>query len=303
MIKKIAFLFLLTGASFCLMAQTAAPTMLYGAVSYDIPSKAVNSSIRVSVSLPQGYDKNANKKYPVLYVLDAYYSFPVMHQLHKMMAGEIEPMIIVGIGDDRMSILDWLVTRYPLLTHDYDAYEDSFQVNVILRGAPVNLVSGGGQKYYDAIKNEVIPFIESNYSTNEDRGLVGHSLSGLFTTHVFFKDNGYFTRFGINSTPLFANNDEAFKLEQKYFESKKQLTGKVFISAAGLEGDKMFVNRANKIAEVLRSRNYTSLKVESVIFPDESHVSVMAAMLSRSLYSLYGLPVDRSIGKGHKADH
>ena len=89
----------------------------------------------------------------------------------------------------------------------------------------------------------------------------------------------------------------------KYFESKKQLTGKVFISAAGLEGDKMFVNRANKIAEVLRSRNYTSLKVESVIFPDESHVSVMAAMLSRSLYSLYGLPVDRSIGKGHKADH
>ena len=69
MIKKIAFSFLFTVASFCLMAQTAAPTMLYGAVSYDIPSKAVNSSIRVSVSLPQGYHKNANKKYPVFMFL------------------------------------------------------------------------------------------------------------------------------------------------------------------------------------------------------------------------------------------
>lgn len=302
MIKKIAFSFLLTVTSFSLMAQKAEPTMLYGAVSYDIPSKIVNNSIRISVSLPQGYDKKSNTKYPVLYVLDAYYSFPVMHQLHKMMAGEIEPVIIIGIGDDRMSILDWLITRYPLLTHDQDSYEDSFQVNMILQGAPVKLVSGGGQKYYDAIKNEVIPFIESNYATNQDRGMVGHSLSGLFTAHVLFKDNGYFTRFGINSAALFVNNDESFKLEQKYFESKKQLIGKVFISAAGLEGDKLFANRANKLAQVLKSRNYTSLKVESVVFPDESHVSVMGAMLSRSLYSLYGLPVDRTIGKGHKAD-
>ncbi len=302
MIKKIAFSFLLTVTSFFLMAQKAEPAMLYGAVSYDIPSKIVNNSIRISVSLPQGYDKQSNTKYPVLYVLDAYYSFPVMHQLHKMMAGEIEPVIIVGIGDDRMSILDWLITRYPLLTHDQDSYEDSFQVNMILRGAPVKLVSGGGQKYYDAIKNEVIPFIESNYSTNQDRGMVGHSLSGLFTSHVLFKDNGYFTKFGINSAALFVNNDESFRLEQKYFESKKQLTGKVFISAAGLEGDKLFANRANKLAQVLKSRNYRSLKVESVVFPDESHVSVMGAMLSRSLYSLYGLPVDRTIGKGHKAD-
>ncbi len=283
-----------------LTAQTAQPTILFGAQSYDIHSKIINTDIRVSVSIPQGYDPKSGKKYPVLYVLDAFYSFPIIHELNKMMSNEIEPVIIVGIGDDRISLLDWLVTRYPLLTHDYDAYEDSFQVNVILHGAPVKLHSGRGQTYYDAIKNEVIPFIESKYATNTDRGMIGHSLSGLFTSHVLFKDNGFFTRFGINSAALFHNNDEPFKLEQKYFESKKQLTGKVFISAAGLEGDNMFVNRANKLANILRSRNYKSLKVESVIFPEESHVSVIASMLSRSLYSLYGLPMDRSIGKGHR---
>ncbi len=299
MLKRIIPFISLLFAIYYSIAQDAQSTILADAVSYDIPSKIINNPIRISISLPMGYNKNSLKKYPVLYVLDAFYSFPIMHELHKMMAGEIEPVIIVGIGDDRISLQEWLITRYPILTHDKDAYEDSYHSN----NMKVNLVSGNGENYYNAIKKEVIPFIEANYSTNADRGMVGHSLSGLFTSHVLFKDNGYFTRFGINSAALFVNNDEPFKLEKEFFESKKQLTGKVFISAAGLEGDKIFVNRANKLSNILKSRNYNSLKVDSYIFPDESHVSVVGAMLSRSLYSLYGLQVDRSIGKGHKANN
>ena len=297
MIKKIIYSFLVIIISNNVRAQVAEPTILSGAVSYDIPSKILNTQIRISVSLPQGYDKNGSKKYPVLYVLDGFYSFPIIHELNKVMSGEIEPVIIVGLGDNRMSIPEWLVSRYPLLTHDKDTYEDSYHSN----NMKTKLVSGSGQLYYDAIKTEVIPFIEKNYATNDDRGLVGHSLGGLFTSHVLFKDNGYFKRFGINSAALFVNDEEPFKLEQKYFDSKKQLVGKVFLSAAGLEGDTLFVIRTNNFANALRSRQYRDLKVDSYIFPDESHGSVIGAMLSRSLYSLYGLNVDRSIGKGHKA--
>lgn len=302
MIKKLAFLYTLILISSLAIAQDPQDFILNGAVCYDINSKIINSDIRISVSLPQGYDPKSNIKYPVLYVLDAFYSFPIIHEMHKMMASEIEPVIIVGIGDGRMSGIDWFVSRYSLLTYTSDKYEDSFHVNVLLNGLPVKMQSGNGQKYYDAIKTEVIPFIESHYTTNEDRGLVGHSLSGLFTSEVLFKDNGYFSRYGINSAALFFGSDEPFKLEQKYFESKKQLSGKVFISAAALEGDKTFVKRSIKFANVLRSRNYKKLKIESVVFPKESHVSVIAAMLSRSLYALYGLPVNRSFPKGHRAD-
>ena len=297
MIKKIIYSLLIILTTNNVFAQVAEPTILSGAVSYDIPSKILKTPIRISVSLPQGYSKNASKKYPVLYVLDAFYSFPIMHELNKVMTGEIEPVIIVGIGDDRISIPEWAVTRYPLLTHDKDTYEDEYHSNNL----KTKLISGSGQQYYDAIKTEVIPFIESNYSTNDDRGMVGHSLSGLFTSHVLFKDNGYFTRFGINSAALFVGDEGPFKLEQAFFESKKQLVGKVFISAAGLEGDKLFVFRTNKFVNALRSRHYQNFKVDSYIFPDESHASVIGAMLSRSLYSLYGLNVDRSIGKGHRA--
>ena len=285
-----------------IIAQDPQATILNGAVSYDINSKIINSEIRISVSLPQGYDPKSNVKYPVLYVLDAFYAFPIIHEMHKMMASEIEPVIIVGIGDGRVSTMDWFVSRYPLLTHTSDAYEDSFHLNVLLKGLPVKMKSGNGQKYYDAIKTEIIPFIESHYTTNGDRGLLGHSLSGLFTSEILFKDNGYFNRYGINSAALFYNKDEPFHLEQNFFESKKQLSGKVFISAAALEGDKTFVERSIKFANILRSRNYKNLKIESVVFPEESHVSVIAAMLSRSLYSLYGMPVNRSFPKGHRAD-
>ena len=131
-------------------AQNAQPATLFGAEAYDIPSKIMKSNIRVSVSVPMGYDAKAAIKYPVLYVLDAFYSFPLMHEMHKIMSGEIEPVIIVGIGDDRMSLPEWIISRYPVLNFDNVAYEDSFHVANLLRGAPVKLHSGDGAQYYDA---------------------------------------------------------------------------------------------------------------------------------------------------------
>jgi len=160
--KKL-FVLLLALITFSALAQSPQPATLFGAEAYDVPSKIMKSNIRVSVSVPMGYDAKADKKYPVLYVLDAFYSFPLMHEMHKMMAGEIEPAIIVGIGDDRMSLPEWIISRYPVLNFDNVAYEDSFHVANLLRGAPVKLHSGDGAQYYDDIKKEVMPFIEANY--------------------------------------------------------------------------------------------------------------------------------------------
>ena len=222
--------------------------------------------------------------------------------MHKMMAGEIEPAIIVGIGDDRMSLPEWVITRYPILSYDNVAYEDSFHVATLLRGAPVKLHSGDGASYYDAIKKEVIPFIEAHYKTNDDRGLTGHSLSSLFASHVLFKDPGYFSKIGINSAPLFVNNDETMHLEKAFYDAKKSLKGKVFISASSLEGKNLFEKRALNLANALKSRNYPGLTVKHHVFQDESHVSEIGALTGKILYFFYGLPVDRSLGRGHKAD-
>jgi predicted alpha/beta superfamily hydrolase len=299
--KKLLFL-LIAFVAFQGKAQTAQPASLFGAVAYDIPSKYIKSNIRVSVSVPMGYDPKADTKYPVLYVLDGFYSFPLMHEMHKIMAGEIEPAIIVGIGDDRMSLPEWIITRYPILSYDNVAYEDSFHVANLLRGAPVKLHSGDGALYYDAIKKEVIPFIEANYKTSTDRGLTGHSLSSLFASHVLFKDPGYFSKIGINSAPLFVNDDETMRLEKAFYDSKKSLTGKIFISASSLEGKNLFEKRALNLANALKSRNYSGLTVKHHVFQDESHVSEIGALTVKILYFFYGLPVDRSLGKGHKAD-
>ena len=209
-------------------------------------SKTVGVTRKAIIYTPPSYSKS--KKYPVLYVLDGFYSFPLMHEMHKMMAGEIEPAIIVGIGDDRISLPEWIIQRYPILSFDNVAYEDSFHVAMALRGAPVKLHSGDGALYYDAIKKEVIPFIEANYKTSTDRGLTGHSLSSLFASHVLFKDPGYFSKIGINSAPLFVNDDETLRLEKAFFASRKTLQGKIFISASSLEGKNLFEKRALNLA-------------------------------------------------------
>ena len=98
------------------------------------------------------------------------------------------------------------------------------------------------------------------------------------------------------------NDDETMRLEKAFYDSKKSLTGKVFISASSLEGKNLFEKRALNLANALKSRNYPGLTVKHHVFQDESHVSEIGALTGKILYFFYGLPVDRSLGKGHKAD-
>ena len=55
--------------------------------------------------------------------------------------------------------------------------------------------TGGGKKFLSFITDELIPYIESSYSTSNHRTIIGHSLGGLIVFEALLQKKDYFTNY------------------------------------------------------------------------------------------------------------
>ena len=147
--------------------------------------------------------------------------------------------------------------------------------------------SGGAADFLKVIRTEIIPLIEKQYRINGDRGIAGHSFGGLFATYCLFSASDIFNRFGINSPSYWWNDKHMFKVEKSFAAQHQTLEARVFMSVGSLEGRSMTPVMTD-FADSLKSRNYKGLKLTTHVFEDENHMSVVPAMISRTLRVLYG---------------
>lgn len=153
----------------------------------------------VTVYPPPGYEENADRDYPVLYMQDGQNLFDSETSFVKgrtwqlaetadaaIEAGEIEPVILVGIahaGERR-------VAEYTP-THDWKL--------------------GGGQadKYGRLLTEELLPYIAANYRVRpgaENTGLGGSSLGGLATLYLGLKYGSVFGKLAVLSPSVWWNH-------------------------------------------------------------------------------------------------
>jgi hypothetical protein len=55
------------------------------------------------------------------------------------------------------------------------------------------------------------------------------------------------------------------------------------------EKEEVFAENVKRLTEILRSRNYWNLKLNTVIFEGEGHITCFPAAISRGLTELYAL--------------
>ena len=79
-----------------------------------------------------------------------------------------------------------------------------------------------------------------------------------------------------------------FEMEKTFSEHNQSLPVKVFMSVGRMEGNSM-TPVMTAFADSLKSRNYKGLNLSTHIFEDETHMSVVPAMISRTLRVLYGI--------------
>ena len=150
------------------------------------------------VYLPPGYDEQTERTYPVLYMHDGQNLFDPAtsfagrtwqvreHADAAIEAGEVEPLVIVGIyntGDKRLA-------EY---THERDWQ----------RGG------GDAAKYGRLITEELMPWVAKRYRIETDRastGLAGSSLGGLVTLYLGLRHAQHFGKLAVMSPSVWWNH-------------------------------------------------------------------------------------------------
>jgi len=256
-------------------------------------SDIVGQDYELSVSLPNSYS-TLDTTYPVLILLDPYRAFSMVKGLTEVFTTTytiIPEVIIVGIGyggEGMAARLNWALGR----VRDYSPVrnvetEEAYERLIDEAGLPnIDVESGGAPLFLEFIRKELFPFIESNYRADSNmRILSGYSFGGLFGLYALFHDPDLFDKYFIGSPTIRYSDGITYEYEANFADTHTDLEADVFMSSGSLES--WTAETMNKMVEQLQSRNYKSLKLETVIFENETHVTCYPAAMCRGLVELF----------------
>lgn len=248
-------------------------------------SKNVSDSFLISVSLPNDYNEQPSKKYPVVYLLDANLYFDIVAAtLNKYSEVGLTPsVILVGIGYKDFPTMDSLRNRddtYPTAIPEYQM-----------------TISGGADKFLSFIVNELVPNIDKDYEVDTTkRVIMGHSLGGYFTTFAFLqylmtKSNGFDSY--IAASPSIHYNKYWLLNQLKEIPSPKnnQKKIKIYITYGGLEdaenqndpGMMKLVDLTNQLSGVLEAKRLNFVNYKTDIFSNLDHMDTQLLTFIKGL--------------------
>jgi len=274
-------------------AATGAPAQRGGGQAYellgtevwDVPDPATGRTYQLFVSLPASYGKEPQRRYPVLYVTDADYAFPVVRQIARRLNVEgpkIEEFILVGLsyakGDDAVA------SR----RRDYTPTPNGPS------SAPADAKHGEGAKHQAWLRDRALPFVNGRYRTEPGRSiLLGHSYGALLATQILFSEPEMFGGYVLGSPSLWYDKRHMFGIEAAYAAKHHDLKANIFLYTGEYEavrkGDARFNQETDLVADsrafaaVLRKRGYPGLVLEDEVLNGEDHVSVAPRGFTRAL--------------------
>jgi predicted alpha/beta superfamily hydrolase len=247
------------------------PYILTGTEVWDVPDPVSQRGYQVFVSLPASYEKESHRRYPVLFVTDANYAFPVIREISRRLNVEhaqIADFILVGLSYAKGE--DGTLSR----DRDYTPTRNG------PRGTPAGTVQGHGPAYQAYLRDRVLPFIAQRYRTDPRRTLfLGHSYGALLGAQILFTDPGMFSSYILGSPSLWYDKHHIFGMEDMYAARHHDLAAKVYMYVGEYETNRF--NRTNDLVadnraleSRLRKRKYPNLVLKSDVLNDEDHLSV-----------------------------
>lgn len=238
----------------------------------------------IRVALPPSY-RRTEKSYPVLWVVDGSLFF-------EAAVGEstsnrhIPELIVISIGTPQ-EVSDKEFSRRR--SYDFSATKDqcSYQepggdlyeklCRLTLERSPVDQM-GGAAEFLEFIVNDVRQSLLKDYRLENDNTLFGYSAGGYFCTYALLTRTDAFDRYICASPNLNMDSGLAFKLEERYAKSHKDMPAKVFFSAGegeilegGIVSAAGLVSWTARIAEILKVRGYPSLQLHARVLPGLVH--------------------------------
>jgi predicted alpha/beta superfamily hydrolase len=260
-------------------------------------AEGTNRDYQVLVSLPPSYAGDSNRRYPVIFVTDANYAFPLIRSIGRRVGDHgdgTEEFILVGLAYATGDTPEYSRRRdYTPTPHGTaGAVSD-------MSGRPV--VYGESDIYRRFIKNQVFPLIAANYRADMTRKIyAGHSYGGLLGLEMLIAEPDMFQYYILGSPSLQFDHQVEFARMRKATSAMKDMPANVLMVLGAYETiapkahDPRYntsvdmVRNARRFMDELKAKHYPGLHIQMTTVPDEDHLTVFPAVFTRGL--LWALP-------------
>jgi predicted alpha/beta superfamily hydrolase len=285
---------------------------LFQTDAFDLDSAVLGRRYEISVALPLSYHAT-DRRYPVLVVLDANLAFAGTVETARVLAlgGEAEELIVVGVGSPWAEGMEGFGRRRfyefsPAERWDVDGPFAEVTKAAFAQAGVDPQVMGGAPKFLRLLTEEVLPVIGRDYRADlTSPGLFGDSAGGAFALYALLSGVSPFRKYICGSPATAQCNDALYRMEEHYAATHSDLDAAMFLAAGSEEMGSPFLEGGGIASGVCRFsglfalRQYPNFRVTSHFFPDEGHVSVIPAIVSRGIRTLwdtgrrFGIPPKR----------
>lgn len=251
-----------------------------------INSKILDTERKIKIHLPKSYETSKDNTYPLILVLDAEHTF-------YFTAGNTEIMYDPDPDFEQIpeTIVVGIFQNYSLDGTDYN----------YVRGSDASWDTDTGKfsksskKFYEFIKNELLPYLEKNYRIGEFKSLLGHSLTASFIASTLLENDSLFDAYILLSPNLLGFNETLF---DKIENGKQNKMVYLCTSDNDLEGHKTSIDNLNN--DYFSKREYKKTVYEFQKFQDENHMSLISRSIPfaiEHIFKLYQPINDKTIEK------
>ena len=244
----------------------------------EITSTYNNQQYQIKLSYPKSYFTHKEKKYPVLYILDAETNFGgVSYITQRLIKDKLIPeILVVGIAYNT----DYR-NFYRLRSRDLTPVEDK----ELRMGNNTVDPTGGAPAFSDFLEFELFPFIEKNYRIQKaDRAIYGHSYGGLYGAYVLSEKPHLFNRYLLLGPSLWYKDKILVNQLPDKTLTINQFT-KLYMASGELD---VRINEfQEEFVELLRKKNLSKLKIKSEVMDNETHRTIFGIGFTNGLRFIY----------------
>ena len=285
--KKILFI----GLIICLFvansfAQNTTPVTV--GQSFTMKSAILSEERKVLVALPKDYEKAA-QKYPVIYVLDGEWNFPIVAEAVKVLSDSdrMPPSIVIGVtnSDRNRDFTTKLTTKFE---------KPDFMKEV-----------GGADNFLNYLEKELVPLVDKIFRTEPHRTLVGHSLGGIFAWHSLASKPQLFQSYLILDASIFWDNGVVVKEVKEFFKQNPTAKSRVFWGRDRIPREVWFPQNTELLA-FWEKNPPKNVKFKFYEMEDETHSTLVFPVSYiglKTLFSDYQIKLDEKITLADITNH
>ncbi|WP_185235269.1 alpha/beta hydrolase [Teredinibacter franksiae] len=236
------------------------------------------------IKLPEGYDENSKKEYPVIYFTDAVWHIDMLSACTEYLMKDV---VLVGIS--------WQKDINGDLMKERGAHVSRFRDYSIRKSSNLERQAkyqfGQANHHLNFIRNDVIKYVENSYRIDpNNRTYFGYSMGGKFGAYILLTQPETFKNYIFGSPSLKGEFSIISELTSNTVPKRKPFNANVFVSYGSEE--KVLGEYVDKFIGILRAKNDKNLYLMHVVVEGD-HQAAFPMTGVRSISWLSGLTMDK----------